>query len=140
MAITILVGRILFSLLFLGSAMGHLMQADETAEVVKERGLPMPKLLAMLSGVQIAVGGMMIALGAWADLGALILLAFVLPAAFLIHPFWKLGEDQMMVEMPAFMKNIAISGALVMMFGFFSTVGPDLDLMLTDSLFDLDLK
>ena len=139
MAVTILVGRIIFSLLFLGSAMGHLMQADQTAEVAKQRGLPFAKLGVILTGVQLSVGGVMILLGVWADLGALILLAFVLPAAFLIHPFWTMEEDDQIVEMSAFMKNIALSGALIMLFAFFANVGHDLDLMLTDPLFELDL-
>lgn len=139
MSVIVLVGRIVFSLLFLGSAMGHLMQSEQTAAVAQGRGLPAARALAILTGIQLGVGGLMIAAGAWADLGALILLAFVLPAAFLIHRFWQEEGETQIIEMSAFMKNLALSGALLMLFAFFAHLGPELDFMATDPLFDLDL-
>jgi putative oxidoreductase len=36
----------------------------------------------------------MVALGLWPDLGALILFLFLVPTAFLIHPFWKESESR----------------------------------------------
>ena len=84
-----LIGRILFSLLFLGSAFGgHFGATDATAGYAESRGLKGARMLVLLTGAQLAAGGLMVLLGIWVDLGALLIAAFTLAAALLIHHFW----------------------------------------------------
>lgn len=41
----IMIGRVIFSMLFIGSGIGHLMKPDETAAAVEARGLPNARIL-----------------------------------------------------------------------------------------------
>ncbi|HEY0641319.1 MAG TPA: DoxX family protein [Pseudonocardiaceae bacterium] len=94
MDVLVLIGRILFVALFLGSAVGHLTQSEAMGGYAKAKGVPAAKLSVIASGVLIAVGALMVLLGIWADLGALLLLVFLVPTAFLMHAFWKETDPQ----------------------------------------------
>lgn len=47
----------------------------------------MASLLVPLTGVQQIAGALMILLGIWADLGAALLVVFLIPTALMMHPF-----------------------------------------------------
>ena len=140
MSVVILVGRILFALIFVGSgSAGHLMQTEGTAGYAESRGVPNSKILTQLSGVLIFLGGAGVILGIWADLAALGLVAYSLIAAFWVHHF--LTDDDPMtqqVEMSMFMKNLSIAGGGLILFAFLAAVGDGVDLMITDPVFDFD--
>ncbi|MCM6778809.1 DoxX family protein [Nocardia sp. CDC159] len=138
MDVLVLIGRILFALLFLGSAFGHFTQTDAMAAYTASKGVPAAKVNVLFSGVMLLLGGLSVLLGVWADLGCLILLVFVLPAAFLMHAFWKESDPQVRQgEMVNFNKNVALGGAALMLFAFFAH-NRDLGLTLTGPLFHLD--
>ncbi|MGH3518448.1 MAG: DoxX family membrane protein [Haloechinothrix sp.] len=138
MDVLVLIGRVLFAILFLGSAYGHLAQGRAMVGYVESRGVPLAKLAVPVSGIQILLGGLMVLLGVWADLGALLLLAFLVPTAVLMHAFWKETDAQTrQMEQIQFMKDMALGGAALMLFAFFAHVG-DLGLTITGPLFSLD--
>ncbi|MEM7286976.1 MAG: DoxX family protein [Actinomycetota bacterium] len=131
----IFIGRIAFSLMFIGSGVGHLAQTADTAKVAEARGLPNATLMAQISGVCLLAGGVAVILGIWIDLALLLISILVLIIAFLIHPFWKDSGDKQITEMSMFMKNLTIAGAAFVMFGFFGAGWNDL--MITDPVFEL---
>ena len=136
MDVVALIGRILFALLFLGSAFGHLTQTDAMAGYAASRGLPQPKLAVLGSGVLILVGGLLVLLGIWIDLGALLLVIFLLPTAFLMHPFWK--ETDAMAkqnEMVSFQKDVALAGAALLILSLYAGYGSELGITITGPLF-----
>lgn len=138
MDVLVLIGRILFVVLFLSSAVGHLTQTKGMAQYAASKGVPSPFAATFGSGLLLLAGGLMVLLGVWADLGALLLLLFLLPTAVLMHAFWKeadAGAKQM--EMVHFNKDLALAGSALMLFAFFAYVGDDLGLTLTGPLFDL---
>ncbi|MGY2062141.1 DoxX family protein, partial [Nocardia gipuzkoensis] len=101
------------------------------------KGVPAAKASVLFSGAMLAVGGLSVLLGIWADLGSLILLVFVLPAAALMHAFWKESDPQAKQgEMVHFNKNVALGGASLMLFAFFAHT-PELGLTITGPLFHL---
>ena len=55
----------------------------------RQSGVPMPELLVPLSGLMAVGGGVLLALGLWPDLGALLLAAFIFPVAWMMHAFWQ---------------------------------------------------
>ncbi len=139
-SLLVLIGRILFSLIFIGSGIrGHLMETEATAGYAASRGVPNPKVLTQVSGVLITLGGLGVILGVWADLAALGLAVYALIAAFMVHHFWT-DDDAMMqqVEMTNFMKNLSIAGAGIALFAFFAMFGQGLDFFITDPLFSID--
>lgn len=138
MDVLVLIGRILFALLFLGSGFGHLAQRESMAQYAQFKGIPMPMLAVPASGVLLLAGGLSVLLGVWADLGALLLILFLVPSAFLMHAFWKETDPEAKQgEMVHFNKDIALAGAALMLFAFFAHVGHDLGLTLTGPLFSL---
>jgi uncharacterized membrane protein YphA (DoxX/SURF4 family) len=140
MGVVILIARILYAMIFIGSgSAGHLMQTEGTAGYAESRGVPNSKILTQLSGVVIFVGGLGVILGIWADLAALGLAAYSLIAGIMVHHFWT-DEDAMtqQVEMSMFMKNLSIAGGGLALFGFLAATGDAVGLMITDPLFDLD--
>lgn len=137
MDIVVLVGRILFSVLFLTSALGHLTQSKAMAQYAANKGVPMAQLSVLLSGVLLVAGSLSVLLGVWADLGCLLLLAFLVPTAALMHNFWSESDPQArQMEMIQFNKDIALAGAALMLFAFFAHTG-DLGLTLTGPLFTI---
>ncbi|MBB5917768.1 putative membrane protein YphA (DoxX/SURF4 family) [Nocardia transvalensis] len=137
MSVLVLIGRIFFVVLFLSSAVGHLTQAEGMAGYAQSKGVPAAKLAVLGSGVLQAVAGLSILLGVWADLGALLLVIFLVPTAILMHPFWKETDAQAkQTEMIQFNKDLALAGAALMLFAFFAHVC-DLGLTITGPLFHL---
>jgi putative oxidoreductase len=131
-----LLGRILFVVLFLGSAFGHLTQTQAMAGYAASKGVPAAKVATLVSGVVMLVGALMIVLGLWADLGALLLVVFLLPTAFLMHAFWKETDAQArQQEMIHFQKDLALAGAALLIFALVVKLGDDLGLTITGPLF-----
>jgi uncharacterized membrane protein YphA (DoxX/SURF4 family) len=122
-----LIGRILYGLLYVGSGMGHLTQLDAMAGYAESRGVKPGKPLTAISGVLIIAGGLGVILGVWADLAALGLAVFSFLAAVLMHPFWRFEGMERMQEMVQFNKDLALSGAGLVLFVYF-TSGPGLTL------------
>lgn len=107
-----LIGRILVALIFLISGIGKLMGFAGTAGYIASKGLPMPEVLAAIAIVIEIGGATMIILGWKAKLGALALLAFMIPVTLIFHPFWAVAADQMQLQRIMFLKNLSITGAL----------------------------
>ncbi|WP_407559953.1 DoxX family protein [Streptomyces sp. 184] len=138
MDVLVLIGRILFVPLFLSSAVGHLTQTKQMGQYAAAKGVPAAEPATAASGVLMLVGGLSVLLGVWADLGALLLLVFLVPTALLMHTFWKEEDPQSkQMEMIQFSKDISLAGAALMLFAFFSYVGDDLGLTITGPLFDI---
>ncbi len=134
MEILLLVGRLFFALLFIGSGIGHLRQTAAMAGYAASKGVPAAKASTILSGLMILVGAVLIALGFYADLGALLIFIFLVPTAFLMHAYWK-ETDAMtkMNEMIAFNKDIALAGAALAFFYIFAKHGDSVGLVLSNT-------
>ena len=106
-----LIGRILFVFLILGSAFGHLTQADAMGGYAESKGLSNGKLLTQVSGVALLVGGLSVLLGIYGDAGSLGLAILLVIIAVAMHAFWKETDPQAkQMEMVNFNKNIALAG------------------------------
>lgn len=136
MDVVILIGRILFSMLFLASAWSHFSQAKNMTGYAQSRGVPMPGPAVLGGGVLLGLGGLSVLLGIWPDLGALLLVLFLVPTAVLMHGFWRESDPQAkQTEMIQFMKDMSLGGASLMLLGLFANAGDDLGLTITGPLF-----
>jgi uncharacterized membrane protein YphA (DoxX/SURF4 family) len=131
--VVFLIARILYSALFLGSAMAHLTKTEAMAGYVAAKGIPLAKPLTQLTGVQILLGGLSVLLGVWGDLGSLLLALFLIPTAVLMHGFWKETDPMSrQMEMVQFNKDVALGGAAL---AFYWVFGHDVGITITHSLF-----
>jgi putative oxidoreductase len=103
------VGRVLFSIIFIASA-GHLFSSESVA-YARSAGVPLANVAVPLAGVLALVGGLMLALGFHARLGALALVIFLVPVTVFMHKFWGLADPQQaQMQQVNFMKNVALIG------------------------------
>jgi uncharacterized membrane protein YphA (DoxX/SURF4 family) len=138
MSVLVLIGRILFSIQFLLSGMGHLTQRQMMTGYAASKGVPAAGPMVLLSGLLLLVGGVLLAVGIWPDLGALLLLIFLVPTAFLMHAFWNEKEPMARQnEQTQFTKDIALAGAALVMFAVFAYLGSDLGLVVVGPLIQL---
>lgn len=136
MDVVILIGRILFAALFLSSAMNHFTQAKAMTGYAQSRGVPQPAAGVYVGGVLLGLGGLSVLLGIWPDLGALLLVIFLVPTAILMHGFWKETDPQAkQMEMIQFFKDLGLAGAALMLLGLFANLGDDLGLVIAAPLF-----
>lgn len=138
MDVLVLVGRILFVVLLFGSAVGHLTQTAAMTGYAESKKVPAPKLMVQASGVLLLIAALSLLLGIWPDVGALLVLVFMLPTAVVMHGFWSETDPGTRAnEMLMFQKDLALAGAALMLFAFFAYVGDDLGLTMTGPLFSL---
>lgn len=112
------VGRVLLSLIFLLSAMGKFNDWQATAGMLTEKGLPAADALLSIAVVLEIVGGASVLFGLYTRLGAVALLAFMIPVTVIMHNFWAFEDQAQTTEMIQFMKNVAITGGIVMVLAF----------------------
>jgi putative oxidoreductase len=88
-----------------------------------------------LSGLVILAGGLMVVLGIWADLGAILIAGFLIGITPIMHAYWKLDDPmEKATQQAMFFKNTALAGAALIIFYIYNQ-GQDLDASLTDALF-----
>lgn len=112
-----LIGRVLFSLIFLLSGMGHFTQLEGTSQYAASSGVPAPKLSVAVSGLMLLAGGLSVLLGLYMEIGTWLLVFFLLPAAFLVHAYWNVADPMERANQQAhFMKNLALAGAALVLY------------------------
>lgn len=137
MDVIVLIGRILFVAVFLTAGVSHIAQAQTMAGYAQSKGVPQARVAVYAGGVLLTLGGLMVLLGLWPDLGALALVVFLVPTAVLMHAFWKETDAQArQMEQIHFFKDVALAGAALMLFAFFAGT-PGLGLTLTEPLIQL---
>src|SRR5260370_36711928 len=88
----LLAGRLLFAVFFLNSAYGHVKNHRMMTGYAKQSGVPVPYVAGWPAGAWLAAAAVSVAAGIWADLGALMLAAFGVPAAWWLHNFWRVDD------------------------------------------------
>lgn len=135
MDIVFLIARILFVYLFLMSSIGHLTQSEGMGQYSASKGVPAARFSVIASGVLILVGGLMVLLGVWGDLGALLLIVFLVPTNYFMHAYWKEDGPARQGDQINFNKNIGLAGGALAFFLVFAYLVPGLTL--TGPLFSL---
>ena len=136
MDVLLLIGRLAFVGIFLNSGVKHLTQREGMAAYARSAGTPAAELLVPLTGVMILAGGILLGIGVWADLGSLLLLAFIVPTAWFMHGFWRHDDPMERANQQAhFLKNMSMAGACLVAFYLFEQFGDHIGLTLGGPLF-----
>jgi putative oxidoreductase len=105
-----LLGRILYSAIFIMSGPNHFRPA--IIAFAAAQGVPLARIAVPLSGIIALLGGLSIALGYRARLGAWLIVVFLVPVTLMLHRFWGLSDPQLVqLQQAMFMKNVAMLGA-----------------------------
>src|ERR1051325_3186549 len=113
--LVLLIGRIVFAFFFIYSGFNHLTKLSSYSQYAAASGVPAPTVLTAISGLMLLAGGVSILLGVQVRWGALLIAAFLVPAAFTVHKFWGIADPMQAANQAAhFWKNIALTGACMM--------------------------
>jgi putative oxidoreductase len=114
-----LVGRLLFAAGFLISPSGVLKSAPRIAGLPTMRRFPTPVAVALIriTCLMSMTGAVLVALGLWLDLGALLILGFLVPVTLTMHRFWELEPGLPRKQRrDAFLSNASLAGAAMLIF------------------------
>ncbi|NBN97455.1 MAG: DoxX family protein, partial [Actinobacteria bacterium] len=117
MDIVMIIGRVLFALMFLAGGLNHFTKSNDMVGYAQFKKVPAAKAAVLLSGVVLVLGGLSVILGIYADLGSLALAVALLVMALKMHDFWAQTDPQAkQTETIAFFKNVSMAGAALFMF------------------------
>ena len=134
----VLAGRILIALFFgvVAGIMGHIRQSPGMVGYARAMRFPIPPIGGWPTGLWLVAASVSVGLGIWGDIGALMIAAFLIPAAAWFHRFWELeDETQKMMQTGFFFRNVIGVGASLIVFGLFAGLGDALPFTLTDPVF-----
>ena len=132
----LIIARVLFALLFINSGITHLTKLQAMVGYATYRKIPAAKLYVIVTGLMILTGGLYVALGVYADLGALLIAVFLIPTAFLMHAFWKESDATAKAgESAHFFKDISLAGAALIIFALVGS-GVDFGPSITGAFFN----
>lgn len=115
--IILITGRVLFALLFISSGVHHFTKIAAMTTYAQYKKVPLAKISVYVTGVMMILGGIYIAIGFYADLGALLIAIFLIPTAFIMHAFWKESDATAKGnETIAFFKDLSLAGAALIIF------------------------
>jgi putative oxidoreductase len=109
----VLVGRILYALIFVMAGPGHF--TANTIAYAASKGVPLAAIAVPLSGIIAMAGGLSIAAGYKATWGGWLIVLFLVPVTVMIHNFWAMTDPNMaQVNQIMFMKNLSMLGAALL--------------------------
>jgi putative oxidoreductase len=114
----VLLGRLLFSLIFVLSGPNHF--ASQTIAYAASQGVPLASIAVPFAGVIALAGGLSILLGYRAKIGAWLIVLFLAGVTPMLHNFWAVTDPMMhQMQMIMFMKNVSMLGGalLISQFG-----------------------
>lgn len=113
MKIIVLLGRILFSAIFIAASFGHFSRS--TIQYATAHGIPAAEIAVPLAGIIALLGGVSVAIGYRARWGAWLIVIFLVPVTFMMHNFWMINDPAMReVQQAMFMKNISMLGGALL--------------------------
>ena len=111
-----LIGRIIYGGFFIMNGIRHFASLEQMAQYTASRGVPLPELAVIVTGLLLLAGGLSVLLGAWPGWGVLCLVVFLVPVTFIMHGFWADTDAQMRaMNQIQFYKNLALLGAALML-------------------------
>lgn len=110
-----LLGRILLSFIFFYDAYDSIFYYKDTKAKMTEYGLTWRQDWLIVGAIVFLVlGSLMLLLGYRARTGAVLLLLYFIPVTFIAHSYWNDPEPIRRLQALLFTKNIAIMGALLL--------------------------
>lgn len=111
-----LLGRVIFGGFFIQSGLHHFQDQKMLSQYAAAKGVRVPDLAVVGSGALVLAGGLSVLTGTKPRQGLAAIVGFLVPVTLLMHRFWEV-EDQKarMNEMVNLMKNVALTGAALML-------------------------
>jgi putative oxidoreductase len=105
-----LIGRICFSAIFILASISKITTFNVTLAAMTKMGVPYAEYVLVLAILFELAGGLLVLLGWYTRFGAFLLLLFIIPVSYFMHPYWQMQGADMMMNWQQFMKNISLIG------------------------------
>ena len=109
------IARLCLAAVFLYSGIDKLWHWRSSIEEVRSDGLPWPAAFAGATVLTQLVGGILVATGFFAWLGALLLAGFTAAATLVGHRFWLRHGAEFRRELTTSLEHVAIVGGLLLL-------------------------
>ncbi len=114
--ILMLIGRLLFGGLFLYNGINHFQNRAAMTGYAAYKGLPMPSLAILGSGIWLVVCGLSVILGFRPEIGLIMSAHFLAGVTPVMHNCWAASDPNARLgDMINFQKNMALLGAALVM-------------------------
>lgn len=114
-AVATWVGKLGFVAFFAMSGISHLVNYKGMTAYAQSKKIPLAGAAVVVSGLMMLAGAAMMLVHWHPIWGAVLLVAFLVPAAFLIHNFWVETDPMMRAnQMAHFWKNLTIAAGAVL--------------------------
>lgn len=111
-----ILGRVLLGGYFITNGYNHFKNLDMLAGYAQSKGIPLPKLAVLLTGLMIFLGGLGILFGIYVRFSIILLAIFLLVTTLKMHRYWTITDPmQKMGESINFYKNFGLLGAILML-------------------------
>jgi putative oxidoreductase len=111
-----LVGRVMLAAMFVLAGISKIGGFDGTVAYIASKGLPLPMVAAAGTVLLEIAGGLALITGWRARWAALALAVFTVVASVIFHAYWALPVEEQRMQQLMFMKNMAVTGGLLMVF------------------------
>jgi putative oxidoreductase len=108
-----LIGRLLFSGVFIASALDHFQDMEGTIEYAKSKDAPMAETIVPFSVGMAAFGALGVILWRVPKLALGAIISFLFGVSPVMHDFWNQEGQQRSAEQNSFLKNVSILGAAI---------------------------
>lgn len=111
-----LIARAFLAFIFLYEAYDSIHYFKATKEMMTSYGITWQQDILLLGVITfLVVGGALVLTGYRTGLGVFMLLAYWIPVTFIVHSWWEYPEPEARLQAIMFMKNVAITGGLLML-------------------------
>ena len=111
-----LMGRIFIAFLFIYEALDALVFYDKTKATMATYGIVWQQDLILTTIIIVLIlGGTMVLIGYYANIGALLLLFYWLPFTLIVYSFWNDPPEYQRIHALLFMRGLALSGGLMLL-------------------------
>jgi len=112
-----LLGRMLLSVIFFFEAYDSIRYFEATKQTMTDYGITWRQDLLLVGAIAVLIlGATLILIGYRPALGVSLLLLYWVPVLFIVHAFWNAPPDELRQSSIYFMKDIAITGGLLMVY------------------------
>jgi putative oxidoreductase len=111
-----LLARIFIASIFLFEAWDSIIYFEHTKQTMSSYGVTWNQDLLLISSIIILlVGGFLVLIGYYSNVGALLLLSYYLPVTFIVFSFWNDPPEIVRIQSLNFMRNISVCGGLMLL-------------------------
>jgi len=111
----LLLGRMLLSAIFILSGLGKLPHFHEVAGMMAGKGIPLATVALVITLFIEIGGGLLVLTGYKTRYAALVIALWLIPVTLVFHHFWGIPADHQQEQMINFLKNVAITGGLLVL-------------------------